>query len=62
MGLIIQLEIHLQTKADLEDLRKAEADINNLKQKVDDLGGQIDRQREENRAFHDSRNQPQQCG
>lgn len=62
MGLIIQLEIHLQTKADLEDLCKAEADINNLKQKVDDLGGQIDRQREENRAFHDSRNQPQQCG
>lgn len=60
---MVQFEIHLKTKADLEDLAKTEADINYLKQKVDDLGGQINRQHEENLAStHDSRNQPQQCG
>ncbi|KAK4745663.1 hypothetical protein SAY87_011975 [Trapa incisa] len=51
-----------KTRADLEDLGKAEADISNLKQKVDDLGEHIDRQREENRAFHNSSNQPLQYG
>ncbi|KAK4797445.1 hypothetical protein SAY86_029771 [Trapa natans] len=51
-----------KTRVDLEDLGKAEADINSLKQKVDDLGGQIDRPREENSVFHDSSNQLLQRG
>ncbi|XP_031388278.1 rho GTPase-activating protein REN1 isoform X2 [Punica granatum] len=59
----IPCSANIDEKADLEDLAKTQTDINNLKQKVDDLGGQLNRQRDENQAsIRDPGNQPQQCG
>ncbi|KAJ9166487.1 hypothetical protein P3X46_021235 [Hevea brasiliensis] len=46
-------------KADLEEISQAEADVSNLKQKVDDLSVQLNQQIEQNYGYtHDSSNQP----
>ncbi|KAF5942660.1 hypothetical protein HYC85_020302 [Camellia sinensis] len=50
-----------KTKADLEDIARVEADVINLKQKADDLGVQLNQQREQNCGLaHGSCNQPLQ--
>ncbi|XP_030528466.1 rho GTPase-activating protein REN1 [Rhodamnia argentea] len=41
-------KINEKTKADLEDLARTEADITNLKQKADDLGVELNKEREKN--------------
>lgn len=40
--------INEKTKADLEDLARAEADVTNLRHKVDDLGVELNKEREKN--------------
>ena len=55
---VINFTFSLQTKADLEEISQAEADVTNLKQKVDDLCLQLNQQRDQNYGFtHDSNNQ-----
>ncbi|GMP80471.1 hypothetical protein CsSME_00035556 [Camellia sinensis var. sinensis] len=50
-----------KTKADLEEIARVEADVINLKQKADDLGVQLNQQREQNCGLaHGSCNQPLQ--
>uniref|UniRef100_A0A2N9FKR3 Rho-GAP domain-containing protein n=1 Tax=Fagus sylvatica TaxID=28930 RepID=A0A2N9FKR3_FAGSY len=50
-----------KTKAELAEIAQAEADVINLKQKVDDLGVQLNQEREQNYgSMHASYNQPQQ--
>ncbi|KAJ7965799.1 Rho GTPase activating protein [Quillaja saponaria] len=50
-----------KTKADLEELAQAEADVINLKQKVDDLGVQLNQKRRQNYgSCQDFSNEPQQ--
>lgn len=45
-------------KAELEEIALVEADIFNLKQKIADLGAELNRQREQNQCFmRDSSNQ-----
>ncbi|XP_030455215.2 rho GTPase-activating protein REN1 isoform X1 [Syzygium oleosum] len=44
----VEANINEKTKADLEDLARTEVDITNLKQKVDDLGVELDKEREKN--------------
>ena len=47
-------------KAELEEVALAEEDVNNLKQKVDDLSAQLSKQSEVNHGpMHDSCSQPQ---
>ena len=38
----------LKTKAELEEIARVKADVINLKQKADDLGMQLNQQREQN--------------
>ncbi|KAH0695313.1 hypothetical protein KY285_022410 [Solanum tuberosum] len=48
-------------KNELQEIAQAEADVNNLKQRADDLGLHLSKQREENSKLRaDSGNQPQQ--
>ncbi|KAG2692487.1 hypothetical protein I3843_08G055300 [Carya illinoinensis] len=50
-----------KTKAELEEIARAEADINNLKHHVDDLEAQLNQHREQNYcSMHALYNQPQQ--
>ncbi|XP_075649052.1 rho GTPase-activating protein REN1 isoform X3 [Castanea sativa] len=50
-----------KTKAELEEIAKAEEDVIKLKKKVDDLGVQLSQQREQNYgSMHASYNEPQQ--
>ncbi|XP_035549495.1 rho GTPase-activating protein REN1-like isoform X4 [Juglans regia] len=50
-----------KTKAELEEIAQAEADINNLKQHVDDLEAQLNQYREQNYgSMHALYNRPQQ--
>ena len=50
-----------KTKAELEEIAKAEEDVIKLKKKVDDLGVQLSQQREQNySSMHASYNEPQQ--
>ncbi|KAF8024788.1 hypothetical protein BT93_F1845 [Corymbia citriodora subsp. variegata] len=44
----VRANINEKTKADLEDLAQTEADITNLKQKVDDLGVELNEERKKN--------------
>lgn len=48
-------------KNELQEIAQAEADVNNLKQRADDLGLHLSKQREQNsKLLADSGNQPQQ--
>lgn len=50
----------IKTKADLKDIAQAEADIINLKKKVDDLGMQLNQHLEKNSvSMNDSCNKHQ---
>lgn len=50
----------LKVKAELEEVALAEADVNNLKQKVDDLNAQLNKQSEVNHGpVNDSSSHPQ---
>lgn len=58
--LCIPINIDEKTKTELEEVAKAEADISNLKQKVDDLTLQLNQREQNSISTHDSGNQPQQ--
>ncbi|KAK9270257.1 hypothetical protein L1049_025834 [Liquidambar formosana] len=57
----VSVTIDEKTKADLEEIALAEANVINLMQKVDDLGMQLNQQHEQNYgSVHDSGHQSQQ--
>ncbi|KAA8528347.1 hypothetical protein F0562_035702 [Nyssa sinensis] len=57
----VSSSIDEKIKAELYEIAQAEADVINLKQKADDLGVQLNQQREQNYGFvHDSSNQTHQ--
>ncbi|KAL6983148.1 hypothetical protein U1Q18_016543 [Sarracenia purpurea var. burkii] len=60
-SLSVSAGIDEKTKAELEEIAQVEADVINLKQTADNLGMQLNQQREHNYGLvHFSRNQPQQ--
>ncbi|KAK2992107.1 hypothetical protein RJ640_023490 [Escallonia rubra] len=57
----VSAAIDKKVKSELQQIAQAEADVINLEQKADDLGVQLNQQREQNSGFlRDSQNQPEQ--